>query len=98
MEAGVVDRLPVSALIGWDNPDLEDEKEGGGSYSRGADPKPIENKIPGAEFADELFSGRRTKKKRETNFRFIQEKKPLEMTAGELQQEDDSLEAVRKSS
>lgn len=24
MEAGVVDGLPVSVLLGWDNPDLED--------------------------------------------------------------------------
>ncbi len=136
----MVDGLPVSALLGWDNPDLEDllqqkvepeqeaedvmavtaraqlkkrEEEAAIQEERQreseADPHPIENEVPGAEFADELFSGGRTrerktrKEKRENNFRFIQEQKekhPLEMTAGELttlQQEDESLEAVRKA-
>lgn len=151
VEAGVVDGLPVSALLGWDNPDLEDllqqktepeqepenamavttraqmkkrEEEAAIQDERdrnsGADPNPIEmeaplseddveSEIPGAEFADELFSGGRTrerktrKEKRENNHRFMQEqreKHPLEMTAGELsklQEEDDSLEAVRKA-
>ena len=68
----------------------------------------VESEIPGAEFADELFSGGRTrelktrKEKLENNYRFVREhreKYPLEMTAGELRklQEDDSLEAVRKA-
>lgn len=63
--------------------------------------------MPGAEFAEELFSGGRAKdrktrkEKREHNLSFLQGQKgkhPLEMSAGELsklQQEDKSLEAVR---
>ena len=154
MEAGVVDGLPVSVILGWDNPDLEDllqhstepkqeavdvlaattraqrkrkeeeaiiqeEKE----IQSGAVPNPIEEEtppqeeevadtessMPGAEFAEELFSGgrirdRKTRKeKREHNLNFIQEEKeghPLAMTAGELskiQQEDESLETIRQA-
>ena len=154
VEAGVVDGLPVSVLLGWDNPDLEDllqckdgpeqeaedamavttraqmrkrEREaaiqGEKERKSGAEPNPvleeapaqeeeaagIESEMPGAEFADELFSGGRTRdrktkrEKRENNLRFLQEQKekhPLEMTAGELlklQQEDKTLEAVRQA-
>ena len=65
--------------------------------------------MPGAEFAEELFSGERAKdqktrkEKREHNLRFLQEQKEkhlLEMSAGELsklQQEDKSLGAVRQA-
>ena len=154
VEAGVVDGLPVSALLGWDNPDLEallqrnlepeqgaenvmavttraqrkteeaaaakqEEKE----RESGAVPNPVEEEapkqeetaadrernVPGAEFAEDLFSGGRARdkktkrEKREQNRKFQQEqaeRHPLEMAASELskiQQEDDSLEAIRQA-
>ena len=82
----------------------------------GAIPKPIqsdavvpEEVMPGAGFAEDLFSGGhpRVKKtrieKREQKCCFLherQERHPLQMTAGELsklQQENSSLEAIRKA-
>ena len=70
---------------------------------------PEEEVMLGTEFAEDLFSGghprvkKIRKEKREQKCRFLQERQerhPLQMTAGELsklQQEDSSLEAIRKA-